>query len=87
MVDDEEFQALSAEVARLRALVEQLYYRSGSTMPADDGISVDAPPSDIVDLVRENRLIEAIKHWRERTGTGLAEAKAAIDEIARRTNR
>ncbi len=33
----------------------------------------------IRDLVRQNRKIEAIKLYRERTGVGLAEAKAVID--------
>lgn len=35
----------------------------------------------IRDLVRQNRKIEAIKLYRERTGVGLAEAKAAIDGL------
>lgn len=34
-------------------------------------------------LVHQGRLIEAIKSYRERTRAGLAEAKAAIDAVAR----
>jgi ribosomal protein L7/L12 len=34
--------------------------------------------------VREGRLIEAIKQWRELTGLTLAEAKRDIDELKRR---
>ncbi len=32
-------------------------------------------------LVRQGRKIEAIKHYREKTGVSLAEAKAIIDKI------
>jgi ribosomal protein L7/L12 len=45
---------------------------------------VQAPPSvmeEIQDLVRAGRKIDAIKIYRERTGVGLAEAKAAIDRV------
>jgi len=44
-----------------------------------------AEPSDGMDeyrdLVRAGRKIEAIKVYRERTGAGLAEAKAAVDAM------
>ncbi len=33
------------------------------------------------DLARQGRKIEAIKLYREATGAGLAEAKAAIDQL------
>lgn len=45
-------------------------------------ISVDDPvDADIRDLARNGRKIEAIKLYRERTGCGLAEAKAFIDSL------
>lgn len=84
MPTEQEFAELKAEVARLTTLVEQLYYRSGTPMPSGGLPTVDSPPSEIVDLIREGRAIEAIKLWRERTGLGLGEAKRDIDEIARR---
>ena len=34
------------------------------------------------DLVRQGKKIEAIKLYRETTGAGLAEAKAAIDQLS-----
>jgi ribosomal protein L7/L12 len=37
--------------------------------------------ADVVALLRMNRKIEAIKLYRQRTGTGLAEAKAAVDSM------
>ena len=36
---------------------------------------------DIIALLRMNRKIEAIKLYRQRTGTGLAEAKDAVDRM------
>ena len=38
---------------------------------------------DILDLIRQNRKIEAIKLMREKTGLGLAEAKDAVEELER----
>ena len=87
MPTEQEFSELKAEVARLAQLVEQLYYRSGTALPSSGAPTLDAPPSQIVDLVRENRLIEAIKLWRELTGQGLAESKRDIDELSRRLGR
>ncbi|MGH6651379.1 MAG: ribosomal protein L7/L12 [Sphingopyxis sp.] len=38
---------------------------------------------DILDLIRQNRKIEAIKLMREKTGLGLAEAKDAVEALER----
>ena len=40
--------------------------------------------SDVEELVRQRKKIDAIKLFRERTQAGLAEAKAAVDAIERR---
>lgn len=40
---------------------------------------VESGMAEIIALLRMNRKIEAIKLYRQRTGTGLAEAKAAVD--------
>lgn len=45
----------------------------------DERISDD----EILDLIRQNRKIEAIKLMRERTGLGLAEAKDAVEALER----
>ena len=84
MPTEQEFSDLKAEVARLAHLVEQLYYRSGIPVASPGTPSIDSPPSAVIDLVREGRLIEAIKLWRELTGQGLGEAKRDIDELKRR---
>jgi len=48
---------------------------------------MDVSPSledlaSVEEAVRAGRMIEAIKLYREATGVGLAEAKAAVDRIA-----
>lgn len=49
--------------------------------PGDDaGLHAELRP-----LLREGRLIEAIRLYRERTGKGLAEAKAAVDALHAKT--
>jgi ribosomal protein L7/L12 len=42
--------------------------------------------ADIEAVVRTKNKIEAIKHYRQRTGAGLREAKQAVEAIARRIN-
>jgi ribosomal protein L7/L12 len=43
------------------------------------GMGTDA---DLIDLLRRGQKIEAIKLYRERTGTGLREAKEAVERLA-----
>jgi hypothetical protein len=38
-------------------------------------------PPGVIELVRAGKTIAAIKEYRDATGAGLAEAKAAIDSI------
>jgi ribosomal protein L7/L12 len=40
-----------------------------------------ASNSDLLELIHEGRVIEAIKSYREQTGASLAEAKQAIDRL------
>ncbi len=37
--------------------------------------------AEVRELIRQNRKIDAIKHVRERTGLGLAEAKDAVEAL------
>lgn len=37
----------------------------------------------VVELLRQDKMIQAIKAYREQTGAGLAEAKSAVEEIQR----
>jgi ribosomal protein L7/L12 len=58
---------------RLRLVMEHL------------GVAEPEPETtDIVAHLAAGRKIEAIKIYRDRTGAGLAEAKQAVEEIARR---
>lgn len=50
---------------------ERFYYREGDL------------EGEIQALLLAGRKVEAIKRWRERTGVGLAEAKAAVEAIER----
>jgi hypothetical protein len=47
------------------------------------GIVTPSPVPGVVEHLRQGRKIAAIKEYRELTGAGLAEAKAAVEEIAR----
>jgi hypothetical protein len=42
-----------------------------------------AVPPELVAALQRGRMIEAIKIYREQTGVGLKEAKAAVEEMAR----
>ncbi len=49
------------------------------------GITVDQPElREVHELVREGKLVHAVKAYREATGAGLREAKEAVDELASR---
>lgn len=55
----------------------------GAEVTAGD-LTNDAPDLEqqLLDLIDHGRQIDAIKHYRDATGAGLAEAKAAIDTLA-----
>lgn len=81
--DSERIGRLENEVARLAGLVEGIARQLGVPVP-DAVASSDKPPADIVDAIRAGNDILAIKLWRDRTGAPLGEAKARVDELARR---
>jgi ribosomal protein L7/L12 len=45
---------------------------------------VDVEPSypEVMELVRQGKLIHAVKAYRDQTGAGLADAKRAVDRMA-----
>jgi LSD1 subclass zinc finger protein len=54
-------------------------------------LSTDEPPAmaydaELLELLRQGRSLQAIKHLRSRTGLGLKEAKNYVGELARREN-
>lgn len=45
---------------------------------------LDGFPAEALAALKQGRKIEAIKHYRQATGAGLAEAKDAVEEAQRR---
>lgn len=80
-IEMQDIAALRQRIYRLEAQVEFLYRHLGVTFvdQADPG---DDPR--IIDALKRNNVIEAIKYYRELTDTGLAEAKAAVEKIRER---
>ena len=76
--DDMEFAQLTARVATLERAVAFLLSQVGSGYQ-------DSPPTheypDVVELKRQGKIIEAIKAYRMKTNTGLAEAKQFVDNL------
>jgi ribosomal protein L7/L12 len=65
---------------RVEALEARVASFDGGTSPV---AAADAPiDPQIVELMRQGRTIEAIKIYRDQTGVGLAEAKAAVEQLA-----
>ena len=79
--DAEEIANLKVEVARLTTLVETLYKHLNIGQLG--AASLEQPDPAIVDAIQRGQKIVAIKLWRERTGVGLAEAKDAVETLAR----
>jgi ribosomal protein L7/L12 len=79
--DAEDIANLKVEVARLTTLVDTLYKHLGIGQLG--ATSLNQPDPAIVDAIQRGNKIMAIKIWRERTGVGLAQAKDAVDELAR----
>ena len=80
-VEQHENELLRSRISRLEAEVEFLYKHFGLTF------SESASPGDdprVLEALKKNNLIEAIKVYRELTNSGLAEAKTAVEEIRRR---
>lgn len=74
---DFEIIQLRARVAELEDKVEKLYKHLGLTY------NPNAPTEDprLIAAIRKGNLIEAIKVYREIYNVGLAEAKAAVEQM------
>lgn len=71
---------LYRRVARLEYLVQSLYNQLNVSMPTTDAMETGGGLSPAVQQeLAAGNTIGAIKQYREETGVGLAEAKAAID--------
>lgn len=76
---EQDLMSLRARIAELEDRVNALYQQLGVSSSVNASGQID---SRIMEALQKNNKIEAIKIYRELTGLGLAEAKAAIDQIA-----
>jgi ribosomal protein L7/L12 len=79
--DQAQLAALKTRVFQLEAQVRFLYTHLGITYVPEIS-SIDPP--DVIAALKQGNLIEAIKAYRLSTNVGLAEAKAAVEEIRAR---
>ena len=63
--------------------VEAIERDPGSGPPKRSTTATEPWLEKVRDLISVGRKIEAIKHYRDHTGAGLAEAKRAVDDMAR----
>jgi ribosomal protein L7/L12 len=80
-IEQQDIAALRQRISRLEAQIEFLYRHLGVTF-VENNSPLDNPK--VIDALRANNIIEAIKQYREATGMGLAEAKIAVEEIRAR---
>ncbi|MCU1441245.1 MAG: hypothetical protein JWP85_2242 [Rhodoglobus sp.] len=85
--DQENIEELQRQVRRQGELIDALYRRLGVGQLDAAGIPADGSYPDVVDAITAGNKIEAIKHYRERTGVGLKEAKDAVEALARTMGR
>jgi ribosomal protein L7/L12 len=63
-----------------------LVRRQVDTLAGHLGVASPKPKSTgVLDELRRGRKIQAIKAYRMETGAGLAEAKSAVEDLARRS--
>lgn len=80
-VEQQEINLLRSRIVHLEAQIDFLYRHLGITYVENN--SPDDDPR-ILDALRKNNVIEAIKIYREINDIGLAEAKAAVEAIRAR---
>jgi ribosomal protein L7/L12 len=80
-VEQQELNLLRSRIVHLEAQIDFLYRHLGVTYVENN--SPDDDPR-IIDALRRNNMIEAIKYYREINDIGLAEAKAAVEAIRAR---
>ena len=94
---DAEIGALARSGEYIQAIKEYRALHGGGLKEAKDAVDIlasgrtpagpeiaherPAPDEEVRVLAREGRKIEAIKLYRERSGLGLAQAKAVIDSL------
>ena len=82
MITETEVQQLRSRVNELEDRLKVLYRHLNLEYNSDPGSDPVLNPK-VQDALRKGNLIEAIKIYRELTGVGLAEAKAAVEQTRR----
>ena len=80
-IDEQQVYALKSRVNKLEAQVEYLYKHLGVTFVEDHRLTDDP---QVIAALKSNNLIEAIKIYRAKNDSGLAEAKSAVEEMKAR---
>lgn len=82
MITETEVQQLRSRVNELEDRLKILYRYLNLEYNSNPGSDPVLNPK-VQDALRKGNLIEAIKIYRELTGVGLAEAKAAVEQARR----
>ena len=80
-IADQEIYSLRSRINRLEAQVDYLYRHLGVTFVEDEHSTDD---TRVIEALKTNNEIIAIKFYREAHNVGLAAAKAAVDEMRAR---
>ena len=80
--EQQEINLLRSRIVYLEAQVDFLYRHLGVRFKVEQNSPDDDPR--ILEALRKNNVIEAIKYYREINDIGLAEAKAAVEAIRAR---
>jgi len=80
-LEQEEISLLKGRVSRLEARLEFIYRHLGVTF-VENTSPTDNP--QVIDALRANNLLEAIKQYRMATNASLEEAKSAIEALRAR---
>ena len=79
--EQQEIALLRQQISGMQAQIDQLYRHLDLTF-SEDSYQTDDPR--VIEALKRNNIIEAIKYYREKTGLGLAEAKSAVEAIKKR---
>jgi ribosomal protein L7/L12 len=83
-MNERDIQEIAARLFRLENRVAFLFQELGleEKYQAEMGqVVMESGMAEIIALLRMGRKIEAIKLYRQQTGIGLADAKAAVDRM------
>jgi len=80
-LDHQDIIELKQRINRLEAQVKQLYMKTGLTFQEDPGPGDDPA---VIAALRVRDIPKAIMHYRQSHPVGLAEAKAAVEDLQKR---